>query len=401
MKNLLEEGRILYISSTDVSIGNGPGVNEREIILALYDTVGDRAHFLIPQPKEKIVDLPAEACTFCFPYRRHPLNYWAHIASQIRQANKLLSQQQFDLIVIRLTLFPLASLSITRKHRIPYAIKTLGVGPLNVIDEKGLWLGNSLNKLNRKMFRYLVTNALVADSDSILHVEALQQLLDVNSDSIVWIDNTVNVKRFFPASRLEARKELGLSQFDPIIGYIGSRPWERGGLQLIEAAPKLLSKYPDLGIVIIGDGEGLEGMKERARELEVADNCRFEGYVPFDRIPIYVNSLDVGASISLRDDRRVNSELKVRQYLACGKPVVISPGSNEFVVDENFGSVVQPTDIDTIANEIDRWLSLTSEQRESFSRKTVEYMRTHLSMEAAVSKRINLWSERLQVASRV
>jgi glycosyltransferase involved in cell wall biosynthesis len=396
MKNLLEEGRILYISSTDVSIGNGPGVNEREFILALYEMIGERAHFLIPRPKERIADLPVDACTFCMPYKRHPLNYWGHTASQVKQANKLLSQHEFDLVVVRLTLFPISSLSITRRNRIPHAIKTLGVGPLNVLDEKGWLFGSSLNKVNQKMFKYLVSKAVVSDTDSTLHVEALQQKLDVNSNSIVWIDNTVNVNRFFPSPTRDARKELGLTHFDPIIGYIGSRPWERGGMQLIDAAPGLLSKYPDLGVVIIGDGKELADMKERARILEVADRCRFEGYVPFDRIPLYVNSLDVGVSISYRDDRRVNSELKVRQYLACGKPVVISPGSNEFVVEEDLGSVVQPNDIHAIATEIDRWLSLSSDERETFSQRSAEYMRNNLSMEAAVSKRIELWSERLQ-----
>jgi len=398
MINLLEEGRILYISSTDVSIGNGPGVNEREFILALYGLIGDRAHFLIPQPKETIAELPADACTFCAPYERNLLNYWSHLGSQVRQADKLLSERNFDLVVVRLTLFPLSSLGITRKDRIPYAIKTLGVGPITVLDEKGGWFGSTLNKINRRIFRHLVTHALVADSDSKLHVETLKRVLDVNSDSIVWVDNTVNVKRFFPSPKQEARSELGLNHFDPIIGYVGSRPWERGGMQLIEAAPRLLSKYPNLGVVIIGEGKELEEMKQRAQVLKVAERCRFEGYVPFDKIPAYINSLDLGVSISIREDRQVNSELKVRQYLACGKPVVISPGSNEFVVGENLGSVVQPTDIEVITSEIDDWLSLTTDEIEEFSRRAVEFMRTNLSMEAGVSKRINLWGERLQVA---
>ena len=78
-------------------------------------------------------------------------------------------------------------------------------------------------------------------------------------------------------------------------------------------------------------------------DLQVAERIRLEGYVPFEKIPQYVNSLDVGVSISIREDRQVNSELKVRQYLACGKPVVISPGSNEFVLEENFpGLAVRP-----------------------------------------------------------
>ena len=399
MKNLLDEGRILYISSTDVSIGNGPGVNEREFILTLYEMIGDRAHFLIPRPKDDVVDLPVDACTFSLPYKRNPLNYWGHSTSQVREANKLLSQREFDLIVMRLNLFPLSSLRLTRKHRIPYAIKTLGTGPLNVLDDKGWWISSSLNKINLRMFGHLVPNAIVTDTDSTLHVEALQRILGVNSNSIVWIDNTVNVKRFFPSSTAKARTKLGLNQFDPIIGYIGSRPWERGGMQLIEAAPQLLRKYPNLGVVIIGEGDQLEDMRQRARELKVADRIRLEGYVPFDEVPHYVNSLDVGVSISLREDRQVNSELKVRQYLACGKPVVISPGSNEFVLEEKFGSIVQPSDIEAIAAELDYWLSLPSIEQEAFCRRAVDYMGANLSMEAGVTKRIDLWGERLRAAN--
>ncbi len=399
MKNLLEDGRILYISSTDISIGNGPGVNEREFILTLHELIGDRAHFLIPRPEKTVAEIPTEVCTYTLPYKRHPIQYWSHSLSMVRKANKLLSQRKFDLIVMRLSLFPVSSLGLTSFHRIPYAIKTLGVGPLNVLDEKGGRIGSSLNKLNHRMFKHLIPNAIVTDTDSTLHVEVLQDILGVKPHSIVWIDNTVNVKRFFPSSSEEAREELGLAQFDPIIGYIGSRPWERGGMQLIKSAPQLLKKYPNLGVVIIGSGIELEGMRQRAEDLNISDRIRLEGYVPFERIPLYVNSLDVGVSISLREDRQVNSELKVRQYLACGKPVVISPGSNDFVVEENFGSVVQPTDIDAISAELDYWLSLTSDERDAFSRKAVDYMYTNLSMEAGVNKRIDLWDERLQPVS--
>ena len=53
----------------------------------------------------------------------------------------------------------------------------------------------------------------------------------------------------------------------------------------------------------------------------------------------------------------MNSELKVRQYLAAGKPIVISPGSNEFVVEQGFGTVVPPEEIDAIAQAIGAWLA--------------------------------------------
>ena len=228
-----------------------------------------------------------------------------------------------------------------------------------------------------------------------LQAKFLASGLGEDPSRIVWIDNAVNTKRFSRTSPELARAELGLDAYDPIIGYVGSRPAERGGMALIEAAARLSEKYPRLGVLIVGDGPGTEGLRERARELGVEESCVLTGYVPFDRVPVHINALDVAVSISQLEDRRAASELKVRQYLACGKPVVLSPGGNEFVAREELGSVVDPLDPDAIAASLDRWLALSSGQRGEFALRAEEYMRRHLSMESAIAERFSLWGERL------
>ena len=181
-----------------------------------------------------------------------------------------------------------------------------------------------------------------------------------------------------------------------MVGYVGSRPWERGGAQLLEAAAKLSARWPKLGVVIVGAGEPVAAMQRRAAELGIAERCRFAGYVPYRKIPVYVKSLDVGVSISLRTERQVNSELKVRQYLACGKPIVISPGSNEFVPAEGFGSVVEPEDEGAITEALARWLALAPAERDAFAARAARYMHERLSMAAAIDRRLRLWGERMQ-----
>ena len=59
--DLRTAGRMLYISPADVSVGNGPGVNENEFIHALYAAASERAHFLVPRPIEPVDDLPLHA----------------------------------------------------------------------------------------------------------------------------------------------------------------------------------------------------------------------------------------------------------------------------------------------------------------------------------------------------
>jgi glycosyltransferase involved in cell wall biosynthesis len=393
--DLRTAGRMLYISPADVSVGNGPGVNENEFIHALFAAVGERAHFLVPRPVEPVDDLPEQGLTFCAPHRRYrPWRFPLHVVSQIRAAGRLLRERRFDLLVFRIDVFPFVPFYLTRRHRLPYVIKTLGTGALDALEKRG-WFARMLAPLNRWMFRRVVSHALVADTDSEGHAVALRQRLGLSEREVVWIDNAVNTGRFHPGGREAARRELGLERFDPVIGYVGSRPWERGGGQLIEAAARLLPRHPALGVVIVGSGEPVEGMKRRAAELGIAERCRFTGYVPYRRIPRIVQSLDVGVSISVLPERAVNSELKVRQYLACGKPIVISPGGNEFVREQGFGTVVEPRDLDAITAALDAWLSLPSAERDAFAARAARYMHEHLSMAAAIDRRMRLWAERM------
>jgi len=372
-------------------------VNENEFVRALHDAIGERAHFLVPRPVEPVDDLPANALSFCAPHRRyHPLRFPLHVASQLRAAERLLRDGRFDLIVVRIDVLPFVPFLLTRRHRLPYAIKTIGTGVIDPLDGGAGWLGRALAPLNRFMVRRLIERALVADTDSELHAAAVRERLGLAGGEIVWIDNAVNTRRFFPGSREAARREVGLAAFDPIVGYVGSRPWERGGAQLLEAAARLSAKHPGLGVVIVGEGAPVAAMQRRAAELGIAERCRFTGYVPYRRIPAWVNSLDVGVSISLEPERQMNSELKVRQYLACGKPIVISPGSNEFVPAEGFGTVVEPEDLDAITAAIERWLALTPAERDAFAARAARYMHERLSMSAAVDQRLRLWTERMQ-----
>ncbi|MEN8162460.1 MAG: glycosyltransferase family 4 protein [Myxococcota bacterium] len=394
--DLEREGRILYISPADVSVGSGPGVNENEFVHAMHAALGDRAQFLVPQPSEAVDDLPAEALHFCTPHRRyHPLHFPRHVVSQIRAANRLLREQHFDLLVFRIDVFPFVPFYLTARHRLPYAIKTLGTGALNVLHDRAGLLGDALAPVNQAMFRRLVSRALAADTDSVLHAEELRRRLGQPDEQVVWIDNAVNTGRFRPSGQAEARRAVGLEAFDPIVGYVGSRPWERGGAQLVEAAARLLPKHPRLGVVVVGAGEPVAKLRERAAALGIAEHCRFPGYVPYRQIPAYVRSLDVGVSLSLQPERQMNSELKVRQYLAAGKPIVISPGSNEFVVEQGFGSVVPPEDIDGITDAIGAWLDAPAAEREAFANRTAAYMHEHLSMAAAIARRLRLWGERV------
>jgi glycosyltransferase involved in cell wall biosynthesis len=398
MIDLSKSGRVLYVSSVDISVGDGPGVNEREFVLALYKVLGGRAHFLIPRPHDPVPEVPTNVCSFSSPHKAHDFKlFFRHVTSTVELANRLLSRQNFDLIILRLDILPIAPFIIKQKHRKPYVLKTLGQGMLKAFDGKLGALGPVLAATNRFLTKNLARGALAVDSVSELMIEYLEQTLGLEPGKVVWIDNAVNTDRFYPASKQAARVELGLERFDPVIGYVGNLAYVRGGTQLVQVAPKLLEKYPDLGVVILGVGEGHQGMIDLAHQLGVSDHCIFPGYVPFEEVPRYANALDVGVSLLL-PQHYAASEQKVRQYLACGKPVIAStPGSSDFIGEANLGSLVQYDDLVSIAGEIDRWLSLSEIERAAFSKRASQYAQDHLSVDQAVAKRLAVWNERLNL----
>lgn len=397
MIDLFKSGHILYISSIDISIGNGPGVNEREFILALHKSIDNRAHFIIPRPDEEVPDLPLNVCSFSSPHRQHAIKHFpSHVLSTMRLANQLILNHHFDLLVFRLDLMPFAPLYITNKYPVPFALKTLGQGQMKVFYEKIDWpIGSILARINQFLVNRMAKNSIAIDTVSNLQLKYLNQTLNLEHDRVFCIDNAVNTDRFHPTSTLSARRELGLEQFNPIVGFTGNHANERGGNQLINIVPKLVSKYPNLGVVILGDISGNLPLIELARNLGIEEHSVFPGYVPFQKVPTYVNALDVGISL-LPPKYYGQSELKVRQYLACGKPVIATtPGSNDFLSRENLGSLVQYSDINTIVKELDKWLSLPEDDRSKLSTRAFQYAIEYLSVEQSVAKRIALWNERL------
>lgn len=299
-----------------------------------------------------------------------------------------------DILIFRTSLFAFAMSFITKTSNIPYVLKSEGLSTLTILDKKSkIW--KLFSNIHYKLYKDLFANAMMVDTvnhDNVKEFEAMTG----KSGNIVWIDNAVNTDRFKPMPIEQTRQKLNIKKINPLIGYVGNRPWNRGGMQIIEALPYLQKKHPNVGVVILGGGDGLSLLKQKAEELNEADRCRLTGQVPFDEVPDYVNAIDVGVSISSLQSRKVASELKVRQYLACGKPIVVSAGGSHFLAEKGLGSVVDPDNIEQIANELDKWISMSPEKRDRFSKKARNYAVSNLSFKSKVQKRLNMWSGLLE-----
>lgn len=102
----------------------------------------------------------------------------------------------------------------------------------------------------------------------------------------------------------------------PVLGYIGAVDWYTMDIPLIEHVAKV---RPDWHWVFIGS-------KSNVVKLS-APNIHFLGTKPYSELPKYYNHIDACVLPWVQDNVFTNygSAIKVREYLATGKPVVISP----------------------------------------------------------------------------
>jgi glycosyltransferase involved in cell wall biosynthesis len=187
--------------------------------------------------------------------------------------------------------------------------------------------------------------------------EILQEDDGVPSDKITVIQNGANIDLFKPMDVTKAREELGLNQSHKYVCFVGAfRAWE-GIENIVKSTPLVLQKCPEARFLIVGDGPMKQELINLAEQVGVSDKVIFTGMVPYQEVPLYINASDVcvfPAAKNFRNDRTGGSPLKLHEYMACGKPVVVGniTGVSEHIMDTDSGFVVDPTNAIEMARAI-------------------------------------------------
>jgi glycosyltransferase involved in cell wall biosynthesis len=151
-------------------------------------------------------------------------------------------------------------------------------------------------------------------------------------DKFVVIPNGANNKLFYPMDKKYCRNRLGLSLNRKIIGVIGSmQPFYEIDC-VIKALPRILNNFPDVYFIVVGReyppplGHSKKTLQSLANEMGVSPRVEFIDPVPYEEVPLYINSFDICLlPIVKRQGWYAGiSPLKLKEYLACGQPVIVS-----------------------------------------------------------------------------
>lgn len=384
--------RCLYLCSIDISIPNGPGVNEAEFVPALNNVSGGNSYFLLPFPEGQFPPgLPASKIAWVASVRKGSVISWlTHKTSLLYHAIVMVRKHRPDLIVMRLGVFSVAEFLLTCvfARNTPYAIKTAGDGTFPVFDRKTLVV-RALKPVNHWIHRILVRRAIAVDVVSPAQQQRLQEMAGRDAN-VIWVDNGVNTERFSPICAADAKARVGLPGNAFVIGYAGNFPVERGVEQLVNVVKRLAKEGWNIHGLVVGEDEATRELAANVMDCGYQEQFSFVGQVPYTDVPNYMGAMDLGMSLR-RGNLQSASELKVRQYIACGKPVLVSPGVNEFVMESGIGRVVDPDDMDEIQEAVLHYMRLSPEEYAQVSRRARDNAVAHLSYEAKVKERVALW----------
>ena len=115
------------------------------------------------------------------------------------------------------------------------------------------------------------------------------------------------------------------------------------------AEPDISAK---LRLIVVGDGEQRQELKSLAQQLKIQDVTQFVGAVPHDRVPDYLNQMDIYVAASRLDSESFG--VAVLEASACGLPVVVSDagGLPEVVQDRVTGYIAPKENAEATAKAI-------------------------------------------------
>lgn len=220
-----------------------------------------------------------------------------------------------DLLICQPAALALSLAAKKKKSKVHLDFRTL---PCDIVSWKG--------HLDRYIFWTLMLKWFLKKADSFSFItETLKSEVEKEfkfhfPDDVIW-SSAVNTELFkvLPHKR-EDTKPLHFF-------YHGHITIKRGILTFINAFAQVIEDgNKDIFLTIAGDGPELEFIKKSTDDLGIKEHVRFLGLQPYEAMPGLINEADICVSpLPNRIEWNVSSPLKVFEYLACGKPVLLTP----------------------------------------------------------------------------
>lgn len=168
---------------------------------------------------------------------------------------------------------------------------------------------------------------------------AILQTIGPIQDKVTVICNGVDVRRYQRrVARRRLCEQLGLPEEAWLMSVVGTFKVQKGHRFLIEAAPPVVARFPNLHLLLIGDGDLRDQEQAHAARLGLAEHVHFLG-----------NRHDVPDLLAASDSFVLPSlweglPMALIEAMASGLPIIATAvsGTTQAIVPGETGLLVQP-----------------------------------------------------------
>jgi colanic acid biosynthesis glycosyl transferase WcaI len=240
---------------------------------------------------------------------------------------------------------------LSRFMRCPYILTVADIWPESAVqlgllrNRLAIWLAERL-----EWSSYQHAAAVWAVTRGI-HQTLVQRGL--RSDQLFFLPNGVDTAAFCPHDKTQARAQLGWDGRFTVL-YAGTLGLAHGLSTVLDAA-KRLRAYPDIRIILMGDGAARGKLEAEARQHGL-DNVTFLSSYPHDLMPLVVSASDV-CLVSLRRMPIFEGALPSKMYeaMASARPMLLAVDgeARRLIVDQARAAIyVEPENPIALAEAI-------------------------------------------------
>lgn len=234
-----------------------------------------------------------------------------------REINRQIKEFKPDVIVAFGLLNAYFAARAAEKHDIPFVYYLIDVLYALIPEKIFQSLGKTLKKKTLKRSSKIITiNKRLAE---------LALELGADNEKTMVIDAGINLDEFQTnISGKSVRQEYGIKDTDTVLFFMGWIYHFAGMKEVARALGQNKDKYPDLKLLVVGDGDAYPDMLKIRDEYQLHDQLILTGKQPYHRIPEFIAAANI-CLLPAHPDEEIMQDIvpiKLYEYMAMKKPVM-------------------------------------------------------------------------------
>ena len=288
----------------------------------------------------------------------------------LRNLDRELSRKPYDLIYERYAFYMISGAIKAKKFNIPFVLEANEVSGIeNRARKQSLtWLCNAFEKFlfNRCAGIHTVS--------SFLKKMIVKQ--DVDENLVHVTPNAIDPNKFCGKKETTDLKNQYNINDKFVIGFAGwFDDWDRLDL-LVDVFAKLKSKHKNLILLLVGDGEVLNEVRNKSNHLSIQDSLILTGAVTRDEVHRYISLLDIAV---ITHSNEFGSPVVMFEFMGLKIPIIapkLTPITDVLVDDKN-AILFDVMAMDELEKKLDHLISSSDTQTRIADAAFVQLMEKH------------------------